>query len=164
MKTHALLAILILGSFVAMNRAFAQDSPSCTNRLIRGTYAFTLEGQKLGGPGPIGAQVGVAMTTFDGEREGGLTQIDSVTVNGTAVSDFTHPPATGNYTVNRDCTGTFNLIFADHRPPVTVDFVVSTNGFEIDTVVTSAGGNQGLIATRSIGKRRFVIFPTRIVW
>jgi hypothetical protein len=32
---------------------------------------------------------------------------------------------------------------------------VVDSGSEIDTVVISAGGNQGIIASGSIGKRRF---------
>jgi hypothetical protein len=133
--------------------AFAEGG-LCNDKLIAGVYGFTLEGTKLAGaPGtPLGSQVGVAMTQFDGK--GGLTQIDSVTIGGIAVSDFTHSPATGSYTVNSDCTGNFQLIFTDGRPPVTADFVVVEGGLEIDTVVTSAGGKQGILATRSIGKRQ----------
>jgi hypothetical protein len=92
------------------------------------------------------------MTRFDGH--GNLSQIDTVTISGIVVADFTHAPATGTYSVNPDCTGTFNLDFTDGRPPVSVNFVVVDNGFEIDAVVVSAGGNQGIIATSSIGKRR----------
>jgi hypothetical protein len=105
------------------------------------------------GPGPIGPQVGVAMVQFDGS--GGLTQIDTVTISGVVVADFSHPPASGTYTVNPDCTGTFTINFTDGRPPVVTNFVVVEKGSEIDSVVISAGGNQGIIATRSIGKRRF---------
>src|ERR1700748_3465071 len=68
------------------------------NRLIEGTYGFTIEGQKLAGPGPVGPQVGVAITTFDGE--GNLSQLDSVVIGGSQVADFTHPPAGGTYSVN----------------------------------------------------------------
>jgi hypothetical protein len=32
---------------------------------------------------------------------------------------------------------------------------VAANGDEIDTVVISAGGDQGILATGSVGKRRF---------
>jgi len=140
----------------AWGSGYAQTtSARCNNALIRGDYGFTIEGQKLGGLGPIGPQVGVAMTTFDGD--GNLTQTDSVTINGVHVADFTHPAASGTYTVNADCTGTFSIHFNDARPTVTVDFVVVDNGDEIDTVVAPPPGTAaGVIATRSIGKRRFL--------
>ena len=57
--------------------------------------------------------------------------------------------------MNSDCTGTFTIDFTDGRPPVVTNFVVVEDGFEIDTVVTSAGGNQGIIASGIVGKRRF---------
>lgn len=101
------------------------------------------------------------MATYDGV--GGFTQIDTVTIDGTVVADFTHTRATGTYTVNPDCTGTFTIDFTDGRPPVAANFVVSTDGAEIDTVVISAGGQQGILATRSIGKRRFPVFPVQLV-
>lgn len=125
----------------------------CNNELIRGTYGFTVQGTKLGGAGPTGQQVGVAITEFDGK--GNLTQIDTVTIDGKVVADFTHTPATGTYEVNPNCTGTFTIDFTDGRPPVTTAFVVVYGGAEIDTVVTSAGGAQGILATGSVGKRRF---------
>lgn len=155
MKTNlAAMAAFMLIAFGTLSYAQSQDeNPACNNRLIAGHYGFTIEGTKLVGPGPTGSQVGVAMTRFDGQ--GNLSQIDTVTIGGITVADFTHTPATGKYTVNPDCTGTFNLDFTDGRPPVTVSFVVVENGAEIDTVVTSAAGNQGILATRSIGKRRF---------
>ena len=84
-----------------------------------------------------------------------LTQIDTVTINGEVAADFTHPRATGTYTVDSDCTGTFTINFTDGRPPVVTNFVVVDDGLEIDTVVISVGGNQGIIATGSIGKKRF---------
>lgn len=141
---------LVLLTFGALASAYAQ---ACSNRLISGTYGFTVQGNKLGGMGPVGPMVGVALTQFDGI--GGLTQIDTVTVAGEVVADFTHTPATGTYTVNPDCTGTFTLNFTDGRPPVVTNFVVVENGAEIDTVVISAGGMQGILATGSIGKRKF---------
>ncbi len=147
-------ATLILLTLWGFGTANAQsEHAGCNDRLIAGNYGFTIEGNKLGGQGPTGPQLGVAMTEFDGR--GRLNQIDTVTVNGEVVADFTHTPATGTYKVNSDCTGTFTIDFTDGRPPVTANFVVVEDGLEIDTVVISAGGNQGIIATRSIGKRRF---------
>jgi hypothetical protein len=153
-KLVANAAALVALTLGALCSGFAQsDSAACNNKLITGNYGFTIQGTKLGGNGPVGQQVGVAMAQFDGN--GGFTQTDTVTVAGTVVADFTHPPATGTYTVNSDCTGTFTITFTDGRPPVVVSFVVVENGSEIDTVVTSAGGSQGILATGSIGKRRF---------
>lgn len=146
------IAIFISVGFTRPQQGFAQDSPACHNGLIKGTYGFSIEGQKLAGLGPLGPQVGVALATYDGG--GRFTQIDTVTINGTVVADFTHSPATGTYTVNSDCTGTFTINFTDGRPTVVANFVVVRNGAEIDAVVISAGGNQGILATRSIGKRR----------
>jgi len=97
--------------------------------------------------------VGVAMTQFDGK--GGLSQIDTVTIDGDVVADWTHTRATGTYAVSTDCTGTFTINFTDGRPTVVTNFVVTVDGDEIDTVVVSAGGEQGILATGSVGKRRF---------
>jgi len=141
------MACLLLGGL-----GYAQSSSNgCNNRLIAGNYGFTIQGTKLAGSGPTGQQVGVAMTSFDGK--GNLTQIDTVTVAGEIVSDWTHTAATGTYSVNSDCTGTFTVNFTDGRPTIVTNFVVVSNGNEIDTVVTSAGGSPGIVATGSIGKR-----------
>jgi hypothetical protein len=147
-------ATLVLVSLGFLSSGYAQSNlHTCNDRLLAGKYGFTVQGTKFAGPGPIGPQVGVALAEFDGR--GNFTQIDTVTINGEVVSDFTHTPATGTYTVNHDCTGTFTINFTDGRPTVVANFVVVHNGNEIDTVVTSAGGNQGILATSSIGKRSF---------
>ena len=148
-------AAFILLMFGALGSGYGQsDSPDCNNQLIQGSYGFTLQGTKLGGMGPTGLQVGVAMADFDGN--GSFKQIDTVTIAGTVVADFTHTAANGAYTVNSDCTGTFTITFTDGRPPVTTSFVVVEDGKEIDTVVTGVGPNQtqGILATGSVGKRR----------
>ena len=149
----AVLALCGANALPLCATAQTNEHHRCNNRLIEGTYGFTIEGQKLAGPGPVGPQVGVAITTFDGE--GNLSQLDSVVISGSQVADFTHPPAGGTYSVNADCTGTFTIEFHDGRPPVTVDFVVVDAGREIDTVVLPPPGAVGPLATRSIGKRRF---------
>jgi hypothetical protein len=154
-KLFANAAAMVMLTLGPLGSGYAQtDSPACNDKLIRGNYGFTIQGDKLSGAGPVGPQVGVAMTEFDGN--GGLSQIDTVTINGIVVADFTHTPATGTYTVNSNCTGTFTINFTDGRPPVVANFVVVEGGSEIDSVVISAGGKQGIIATRSIGKRRFL--------
>ena len=145
---------LILLTLAALGSGYAQsNSAACNDKLIAGNYGFTVQGTKLAGAGPTGPQVGVAITQFDGK--GGLSQIDTVTIAGEVVADWTHPRATGTYSVSADCTGTFTINFKDNRPTVVANFVVAANGDEIDTVVISAGGDQGVLATGSIGKRRF---------
>jgi len=147
-------AALVLLTLATLGSGYGQsNSAACNNKLIAGSYGFTVQGTKLAGQGPTGPQVGVSMTRFDGK--GGLSQIDTVTIDGEVVADWTHPRATGTYSVNPDCTGTFTINFKDNRPPVVTNFVVTANGDEIDTVVISAGGEQGILATGSIGKRRF---------
>jgi hypothetical protein len=148
------IAGLVLLAFGLIGAGYAQSElAACNNRLIAGDYGFQVHGTKLAGPGPTGLQEGVAMAQFDGR--GNLSQIDTVTIGWTLVADFTHTPATGTYKVNADCTGAFTLNFTDGRPTVETSFVVVNNGYEIDTVVTSAGGNQGILSTFSVGKRRF---------
>jgi hypothetical protein len=148
----AVLTLLTLGS-VGSGYALS-DTEGCNNKLLSGHYGFTLQGTKFavpGVPGPTGLQVGVAMADFDGE--GTFEQIDSVTIAGTAASDFTHTAAKGTYTVNPDCTGTFTIDFTDGRPPVVTSFVVVENGSEIDTVVTSVAGKEGILSLGSVGKK-----------
>ena len=140
------LALTLLG---VVGSAFAGDP--CTNQLLSGKYGFTIEGVKLAGNGPVGPQKGVAMADFNGG--GYFWQIDTVVIDGIVVADFTHTPANGTYTVNADCTGTFTIVFTDGRPPVTTAFVVVNNGKEIDTVVTTVAGNQGILTTSSVGKK-----------
>jgi hypothetical protein len=153
-KGVIILAIVTCVAPAWPRQAAAQtDDPHCNNRLIEGTYGFTLVGDKLSGPGPVGPQVGVAMTTFDGT--GNLTQTDSVAIDGTHVADFTHPQTTGTYVVTAACTGIFVLQVHDGRPPVMANFVIVDNGKEIDAVVVPPPGVVGPLATRSIGRRRF---------
>jgi hypothetical protein len=146
-------AALVLLTFGAVQSYALSDTKACDNKLIAGHYGFTLQGTKLAGPAPTGPQVGIAMTDFDGE--GAFHQIDTVTIDGEVASDFTHTPADGTYTVNSDCTGTFTIDFTDGRPPVVTNFIVVDEGREIDTVVISAGGKQGILALGSVGKRVF---------
>lgn len=145
--------VLTLAFFAVAGSGYAQTPWStCNDHLIAGVFGFTVQGTKLGGLGPVGQQLGVAMTEFDGF--GGLVQIDTITIAGVKTSDFTHPQATGTYTVNPDCTGTFTINFTDGRPTIVTNFVVVENGNEIDTVVISAGGKEGIVSVFSIGKRR----------
>jgi hypothetical protein len=150
MTRKVLVIALAITVFGGLGSAFADDTP-CGNYMLHGSYGFTIDGIKLAGNGPVGPQKGVAMAQFNGN--GSFTQTDTVVIDGIVVADYTHTPANGTYTVNSDCTGDFTIIFTDGRPPVTTNFIVVNNGKEIDTVVTTVAGNQGILITSSVGKK-----------
>ena len=114
--------------------AAADWDAACSNRTIRGDYGFSIEGLALPG-GPVALPMrGVALTSFDGK--GGLTQVDHVVFNGMPpAQDWT--PGKGTYTVNPDCTGSFQVNVPSTGDIVNVKFVVVRDGKEIHTVVTA---------------------------
>ena len=102
----------------------------CSNRSLLGDYGFVVEGLVLPAPGVALPGRGVTMTHFDGE--GNLTQVDSLIINGSPVSDWS--PVTGTYHVNANCTGTMNLL-PSAGGFVNLRIVVVKQGKEIHTVV-----------------------------
>lgn len=111
------------------NPAYAQVDHGCSNATLRGVYAFQITGQILAPAAVAGPVSGVALTTFDGA--GNLTQIDHVVHNGVVPVEEWRP-ASGSYTVNPDCSGTFTFTPAptnpaDAGPALKVDFLL-TNG------------------------------------
>jgi hypothetical protein len=131
--------------------AWAQENHGCSDATLNGEYAFTVSGQIFLPNGTSILRNGVALTHFDGA--GHLSQVDSVlsspnapVVPGAPInSEGFHDDETGTYTVNGDCTGTFNVIFPPNvsssgtvpGAKLTVLFVLSNNGRDIYTIVTS---------------------------
>ena len=116
---------------------------------IAGKYAFTITGSILAPAAVAGPVAGVAMTTFDGF--GNLTQVDHVTHNGTLPVEEWRP-ATGTYSVNSDCTGTFTFTPmptnpADGGPALTVFFVIAQGGAEIHTAVSGSPNTPPFVAS-----------------
>ena len=110
-------------------RADSQDGV-CSNRTLQGDYGFAVEGLILPAPGVALPIRGVHKTTFDGN--GSLTQVDSILVNGSPISDWT--PVVGTYHVNPNCTGTI-LLHPSTGGFVNLRIVVVKQGKEIHTVV-----------------------------
>lgn len=128
------VAITVLGTLpLHAQAAPLTHSRSCNLLTIKGTYAFTIHGQILTGPG-AGTVDGIALTTFDGA--GNMSQFDVVSHNGTVAEIWR--PGSGPYTVNADCTGTLQINAAG-SPPLNLQFVVARQGSEIHTVVTNDG-------------------------
>jgi hypothetical protein len=163
-RCAVIVTIFVATVLLTGYQAHAQPATSilCNDRLIKGTYAFTVQGELLIAPVPLLVK-GVGMITFDGE--GGLTQVDSVTINAEGPGNFGNS-ATGTYHVSNDCTGTFTIVFSN--PPnevsaLTVNFVVSSGGLEIETVVVGVCienasppcDTPGVSSVRSSFKKRF---------
>ena len=102
----------------------------CSNRTLSGDYGFAVEGQLSPAPGVTLAGRGVTMTHFDGE--GNLTQVDSLIIGESPVSDWS--PVTGTYHVNNNCTGTMSLLTSTGGF-VNLRMVVVRHDTEIHTVV-----------------------------
>jgi hypothetical protein len=142
----------------ALAGAACAQSGGCNNGSITGTFIFTITGQILAPAPAAGPVSGVAMTTFDGF--GNLSQVDHVVHNGvTPVEDWR--PATGTYSVNPDCTGTFSFfpaptVAADNSPAIKVYFVICKGGTQINTVVSGSPNTPPFAASiLSTGTRIF---------
>jgi hypothetical protein len=148
MKAIGIIARLALAACALTGAAYAQNG-GCSNGTIAGTYIFTITGQILAPSAAAGPVSGVAMTTFDGF--GNLTQVDHVVHNGvTPVEDWR--PATGTYSVNPDCTGTFSFfpmptVAADNSPAIKVYFVICKGGLQINTVVSGSPNTPLFVAS-----------------
>ena len=88
----------------------------------------------------------VNLVTFDGN--GAFTSTGSASVNG-APSEST---ATGTYTVNSDCTGTYATLSSTGRTG-TAFFVIANNGNEIHILPTNPGASITCVARK--------VFPAR---
>jgi hypothetical protein len=116
--------------------------PTCSNRTLRGSYGFSIEGTILAGTPNAFAVRGVAMTQYDGE--GNLTQVDFTTRNGVPFnSDWR--PGSGTYEINADCTGSAHIIQSDGTPSVSLKLVVVDRGREVRaTVVGNSTSSVGI--------------------
>ena len=137
----AIVGCLLVSGAVARAQAPLSDGP-CSNRTIRGDYGFKIDGTVINGP-RTGMLRAVAMTHFDGQ--GNLTQVDFGILNGVPYGEDWRA-AKGTYTVNANCTGTFQFVPSDGSPAINARIVVVRNGKEIHAVVI---GNP----TGSVGYR-----------
>ncbi len=116
---------------------------NCSLHSLKGCFGSTITGNLVGGPlaGPV---AGIVLQKFDGE--GGLTQVDTVSINGTLIAN--ERSATGTYTVNPDCTGSATIDFPE-QPPLQLNFVLVDHGRELRAVTTNPG-----LTTTSVGRKQ----------
>ena len=153
--TNAAAFVLLTAGAVGSGHALG-DTENCNNKLLNGRYGFTIQGTKFAVPnvtGPTGPQVGVAMADFYGD--GTFEQIDTVTINGEVVADFTHPKANGTYTVNSDCTGTYTVQLTPFGFSSQAFFAIDSNGDELQIIVIDPGSVITCVAKK--------LFPGRAI-
>jgi hypothetical protein len=143
----------VVTSALALVAAFAlgitprakADAKVCSDATLSGHhFAYTSTGSIVSAPiaSIVGPYAEVGVQYFDGQ--GNVTFRFNASQNG-AVGPAT---ATGTYTVNNDCTGTFTETsdgFTSH-----FSFVTSDNGNEFHAICQ----DEGVVITRS-GRRQF---------
>jgi len=132
MKLRIAFRLLILA--LAAPSILTTHASACSNKIIQGTYAFTIHGTILLPDGSSLIVNGLAKTTFDGV--GNIKQLDAVAVNGNLPQGWRL--SLGTYSVNPDCTGTFT-VSNDPQPPIHVLMLVSESGNKIHAVVIDPG-------------------------
>ncbi len=133
-------ALLMGPHAVAQSQEFRRDS--CSNRTLRGSYAFAIDGTIIAGPNRLLLR-GLAMTEFDGQ--GNLTQVDFTTING-APAGTDWRPSVGSYDIDSDCTGTMQIIPGDGTPTLNLKLVVADHGRTVHNIVL--GNATGAIGTK----------------
>jgi hypothetical protein len=124
-KNFAIAAVTALALGVApMAKA---DNKGCSNATIKGTFAHTASGFEIAPPSIAGPLAGAGTDTFDGK--GSVTGTAMLSINGNIVP----VTATGTYTVNPDCTGTYKI------PGTTLFFVIADSGNEIHAICIDPG-------------------------
>lgn len=121
--------------------AGASSQARCSNRTLRGSYAFNIDGTIVAGPNRLLLR-GLAMTQFDGR--GNLSQVDFTTIDG-APTGTDWRPGEGTYELNSDCTGTMEII-PSGSPALRLRLVVADRGRTIYNIVE--GNSTGATGTK----------------
>jgi hypothetical protein len=141
---HTAMVAALSGSLVLALAGTADAA--CSNRTIRGDYAFTVQGNVLSEDGTrvLALLNGLGIISYDGN--GNLVQQDLIVANGKPPTGGPQNPSgfttgeTGTYTVNSDCTGTQRLVLGPGNE-LNLVLVVSNNGNSVHSMVTSGTAN-----------------------
>jgi hypothetical protein len=127
---------------------WARAEQGCSNGALRGAYAYTSTGTIVAAPiaALVGPSAEVGVQYFDGQ--GNVSFNFNASQNG-GIGPGT---ATGTYTVNPDCTGTFTEATPDFTSHF--NFVLDDSGAGFQSICQDAG----VVVTRS-GRRQFTGRP-----
>jgi hypothetical protein len=115
-----------------------QDSPSCTNAGVAGSFGFQATGALVAGSpvtGPV-AFIGELTMTVDPSGVGMISGRVSGSENGTPFT-FGEEPVTGSYTIDQDCRGTATIT-PEGRPEMHFKLLVVNGGNEMLAIETDA--------------------------
>jgi hypothetical protein len=137
----AVVTTLTLG----LPRTANAHEKGCSNATLKGTFAEKDTGF-ITNPSPATASLfaGVVMETFDGTGKMTATGISSL--DGTVSSET----ETGTYTVNPDCTGTYEVEISPGGFTAHAFFVIDDGGNELQIIVTDPGRVITCIARRQV--------------
>lgn len=133
----ALSASVVAGALISGTLATDALARECSERTIRGTYAFALQGT-VGGVGPIAAS---GTTTFDGRGSCNITAF----INTSSGLPLIETSLDGTYTVDpEECTGsaTFRVpgpALFDQFQELEFEGVIVNRGEEIRYLITTPG-------------------------
>ena len=102
LKWNRLYLLLVIALFAATT----SHAQLCSNRSLKGSYGYTVTGTITQNTGPLfaGPFVAVGRIVFDGR--GHVSTVRSLNDAG---FPLTNDAGTGTYSVEQDCTGTFNI-------------------------------------------------------
>ena len=140
--TIAAVSALVLGITPAANAA----DKGCSIASLQGTFAYTGTGFVVTPAAFAGPFAEVGTQTFDGK--GATTTTFTASQNG----NIFQATFTGTYTVNPDCTGTFNLFYPALGLTVPLFFVIDDNLNEFQAIETLPGAVVTRIARKQFPK------------
>jgi hypothetical protein len=121
----------------------AEARLSCSNAMLKGTYAFADTGWSISAQGQATPVAKVGFDTFEGNGTG--TGVFTVNNNGVIVAD--HETSTATYSINKNCTGTVVFNNADGSV-VHFNIYLSPSGDQFRLVATDPGSVDVSTETR----------------
>ena len=145
MNTVKTIAAAALALALGAAPAAMAGNKGCTSSSLTGSYAYKGTGTIVSPPEIAGPVDNVMVETFDGI--GGLTAAGYLAQNG-STSAVT---ATGKYSVNNDCTGTFTITYSLGFDS-TFYFVMDDTLSELQIICLDAG-----VVLDGVARRQFSI-------
>jgi hypothetical protein len=138
MKSVTIARAFTIAAFVAVALGVAPtanaSNKGCSNATLKGTYADKDNGFIMNtAPTPASLFAGVNLDTFDGKGTISATGFSTIDGNGGSQTE------TGTYTVNPDCTGTYEVTISPGGFTAHASFVIDDDGDELQIIITDPG-------------------------